>query len=385
MYKKNKSAGLLLTAMSAAILLSGCVSKKPVETNSAETVETSQNETLAESNAQPGEQKITDKNLKSEDPFVFVIERENIDDFWNSYLPEVTIQNEWIHAADAGYSIAVFGALKDDPEQGTVNMVDVDPDNRITGSRQILAPSKGGSLSVTDEETAKEFIMEAEDEHGTTYLFDYYNGFTAFKEGKGGDWEYRIKDGDSYEKLIAAAGEYIIKHDDKIRMDYDFSTAFMSTGTDEIPGYLIEDIDGDGIDELIFGENGNNPDDKGDDMWDGIVYEIYTTYNRMPVRVLKGWERSRYYFCENGMLAHEGSSGAGNSSYSYFTYGESKLNLVEAVIYDGLKDADHPWFYSTESEYDTENAEPISEERMVEIRSRYVYEHPVFIPFAEDK
>ena len=131
MYKKNKSAGLLLTAMSAAILLSGCVSKKTVETNSAETVETSQNETLAESNAQPGEQKITDKNLKFEDPFVFVIERENIDDFWNSYLPEVTIQNEWIHAADAGYSIAVFGALKDDPEQGTVNMVDVDPDYRF--------------------------------------------------------------------------------------------------------------------------------------------------------------------------------------------------------------------------------------------------------------
>ena len=66
-------------------------------------------------------------------------------------------------------------------------------EDMITGSGQILAPSKGGSLSVTDEKTFKEFIMKAEDEHGTAYLFDYYNGFTAFKEGKDGDWEYPDK------------------------------------------------------------------------------------------------------------------------------------------------------------------------------------------------
>lgn len=244
------------------LLLRGCASEKPVETNSAETAETSQNETSAESNAQPGEQKVTDK--------------------------------------------------------------------------------------------------------------------------EDGDWEYWIKDGDSYEQLIAAAREYIIKHDDQIRMEYDFSTALMSSGTYEIPGYLIEDIDGNGTDELIFGENGNNPDDTWDDMLDGVVYEIYTTYNGKPVRVLKGWERNRYYFCENGMIANEGSSGAGNSSYAYFTFEGSRLHLVEAVIYDGMKDADHPWFYSTESEYDAENAEPISEERGIEIREKYVYEHPVFIPFAEE-
>ena len=323
----------------------------------------------AESRAQPEELKLTDKNLKLVAPYTFVIDGEDIDDFWDSYLPEVTKQNEWFHATDARYR-----------EQGSVNIIDVGPDDTIISSRQILAPSKSGSLSVIDDEAAKEFIIEAEDEHGTVYLFNYYNGFTAFKEGKDGDWEYRIKDGDSYEKLIAAAREYIVKHNDKIRMDYDFSTALMSTGTYEISGYLIEDIDGNGIDELIFGENGNNPDD----MWDGIVYEIYTTYNGKPVRVLKGWERNRYFLCENGMLANEGSSGAGNSSYSYFTYEESKLHLVEAVIYDGMRDADHPWFYSTKSEYDAEDAEPISEERAMEIMDKYVYEHPVFIPFAED-
>lgn len=49
-----------------------------------------------------------------------------------------------------------------------------------------------------------------------------------------------------------------------------------------------------------------------------------------------------------------------------------------------MKDADQPWFYSTEYEYDAEDAKPISEGRAMENRDKYVYEHPVFIPFAED-
>ena len=51
-----------MTAMAAAILLSGCTSEKPVET--------SQNEISAENSAQPEEQKIIDKNLKLEVPYV---------------------------------------------------------------------------------------------------------------------------------------------------------------------------------------------------------------------------------------------------------------------------------------------------------------------------
>ena len=68
MYTKNKTAGLLLTAMAAAILLSGCASEKPMANSRTEIVETSQEKTPAESSAQPEEQKVTDKNLKLEEP-----------------------------------------------------------------------------------------------------------------------------------------------------------------------------------------------------------------------------------------------------------------------------------------------------------------------------
>ena len=46
------------------------LSEKPVEPSNAETVETSQNEISAENSAQPEEQKIIDKNLKLEVPYV---------------------------------------------------------------------------------------------------------------------------------------------------------------------------------------------------------------------------------------------------------------------------------------------------------------------------
>lgn len=192
--------------------------------------------------------------------------------------------------------------------------------------------------------------------------------------------EEETESGGYYEELIAAARECNQKKDETMLEKYDFSSVILTSRDYERLGYLIEDIDGNGIDELIFGANGTEPDDA----WDSIIYDIYTISDGELVHVLNGWERNRYYFCENGMIANEGSSGAANSSFAYFTFEESTLHLVESVICDGMKDADHPWFYSTESKYDAENAEPISEEKSVEIREKYVYEHPEFIPFAKD-
>lgn len=143
----------------------------------------------ADTSSHVPEDTIADKNLKLETPYIFIIDGKDMDDFWSSSLPEVSIQNEWIHAADAGYSIAIFGALKDDPGQGIVDIYYVDPDKTIAYSEQILAPSRGGSLSAIDVESAKEFNVEVEDELGTVYLFNFSNGFTAYKEGRSGDWQ----------------------------------------------------------------------------------------------------------------------------------------------------------------------------------------------------
>lgn len=133
---------------------------------------------------------ITDKNLTFEAPYIFVIDGVNMDDFWSGYLPDVTIQNEWFHAADDGYSIAISGALKDEPEQGTLNLISVNSDYIITDSRQIMAPFKGGSLSVLNKESPKEFNLEVKDEQGTVYLVNFYNGIAAYKNEGYDDWKY---------------------------------------------------------------------------------------------------------------------------------------------------------------------------------------------------
>lgn len=65
-------------------------------------------------------------------------------------------------------------------------------------------------------------------------------------------------------------------------------------------GYVIEDIDGDGIKELIFA----NPTTS-------LIYEVYTMDDDTPKLVLASWERSTINYCGDHYCV-EGSSGAAN-------------------------------------------------------------------------
>lgn len=189
---------------------------------------------------------------------------------------------------------------------------------------------------------------------------------------------------DYYGELIAAAKECIEGNveEEAEDEDYDFSYIIYLYGPHYGPsmglGYLIEDIDGNGTDELIFGEN-----DEPDSAWDGAIYDLYTISDGKLVHVFDGGERNIYYICENGMIANEGAGGASSSVDAYYIFEGTELRLVEAVIYDGWQDSEHPWFYSTQDAYYTENAEPISEEQARTIMEKYVYKHPKFIPFVE--
>ncbi|MBS6397202.1 MAG: hypothetical protein KH452_08640 [Clostridiales bacterium] len=188
---------------------------------------------------------------------------------------------------------------------------------------------------------------------------------------------------DYYEELIAAARECAVKNNGEKPENYDFSSVIYvkkdwDYGT---LGYLIDDIDGNGTDELIFGGNA----DESDSWFDGIIYDIYTISDGELVHVLNGWERNRYFLCENGMIANEGSGSAFESTNSYFTLEGDVLDLVEAITwtYNG-EDETWVYYYMTESEYDTENAEIISEEQADAVIEKYVYAQIAFIPFAEE-
>jgi len=183
-----------------------------------------------------------------------------------------------------------------------------------------------------------------------------------------------------YDKLIAEARDVLENFDGNYPEEEPFSSVIYQHWDYETLGYLIKDIDGNGVDELIFGANTDGWDNGS---WDGVVYDIYTIVNGEVFHVLDGWERNRYYLCENGYIANEGSSSAFESSYNYYTYSETKLTLVESVLYYSRQDEEHPWFYSTEDKPNIKNAEPISQDKATEIMNKYVHEHPQYTPFVE--
>lgn len=185
---------------------------------------------------------------------------------------------------------------------------------------------------------------------------------------------------ENYEELIAAARECAVNQNSEIQLTYDFSTALLASYNHGTLGYLKKDLDGDGTEELLIGAN----DTGADGMPCTVLYHLYTISGEEPVSVLKGWERNRYYLCENGMIANEGSSGAADSEYSYFVYQGAELKLQEAVFYDGERDKENPWFYAAEPSGDAGSAQPISEEEAEEIRNRYVYQALSLIPFEDE-
>lgn len=182
-----------------------------------------------------------------------------------------------------------------------------------------------------------------------------------------------------YDVLIAEAKNVLENFDGDYPEEEPFSSVFFQHWDYETLGYLKKDLDGNGVDELIFGANTDGWDNGS---WDGVVYDIYTIANGEVFHVLDGWERNRYYLCENGCIANEGSNSAFESSYNYYTYSGTELTLVESVIYNSLQDEENPWFYSTEKEPDIKNAEPISADKAAEIMNQYVHEHPQYTPFV---
>lgn len=139
-------------------------------------------------------------------------------------------------------------------------------------------------------------------------------------------------------------------------------------------GYAFVDIDKNGVDELIFGELSTY---KGN-----TIYNVYTFEDSSIIQVVNGWERNRYYLCENNIIANEGSGGAALSIYSYYTYSEDGLIEFENVIYDGWEDEESPWFYSVHGQ-ESKDAISITKEEALSIINGYVYLEIQFEPFIK--
>ena len=130
-------------------------------------------------------------------------------------------------------------------------------------------------------------------------------------------------------------------------------------------GYTFRDVDGNNVDELLFGE-------MIEDMTGTPLYDMYTIQNGELVHVFDGWDRNRYYLSQSGVFIQQGSDSAFHSFMSYYAYGNGNLRLMRSVIYDWNRNSSSPWFLSYTDDMDSASATPISKDEAQAIMSYYI-------------
>ena len=179
----------------------------------------------------------------------------------------------------------------------------------------------------------------------------------------------------AYDALLAEISD--LRRSGASDMQTDFSHDLLSANDYyQTPGWLLRDLDGDGIPELLLGA----------DWGDGhtVIFNIYRLDGAKAVRVVDGWNRSRWYLCADGSLANEGSSSAFESSYSYYRYTSGELQHLETLLYLDDGSGSSPWRYSVTADHyvSSDDFRSVTEAEATAVMDKYTYEPLPFTPFV---
>ena len=179
----------------------------------------------------------------------------------------------------------------------------------------------------------------------------------------------------AYDALLAEISD--LRRSGASDVQTDFSHDLLSANDYyQTPGWLLRDLDGDGIPELLLGA----------DWGDGhsVIFNIYRLDGAKAVRMVDGWNRSRWYLCTDGSLANEGSSSAFESSYSYYRYTSGELQHLETLLYLDGGSGGSPWRYSvtTDQYVSSGDFHSVTEAEATAVMDKYTHETLAFTPFV---
>ena len=110
-------------------------------------------------------------------------------------------------------------------------------------------------------------------------------------------------------------------------------------------GYLLKDMNNDGAPELLVGS-------LIDGYTGNMLFAMYETANGKPAEIIRSWARSRFYLCEDQIIYHEGSNGAGSGVNALmYLSDKNELEYSEVTILEYNYSPNAPYWLSDTYDY----------------------------------
>ena len=146
-----------------------------------------------------------------------------------------------------------------------------------------------------------------------------------------------------YGEILEAFYQAVVEGWDDVKLaEADFVEPYDLPASLEDDGFILMDLNDDGMDELIILSADYLRHSK-----ETYLTAIYALVDGKPMRVLESWTRNRHYLCADGSIYNEGSNGAAYSVYYIFDWDGREFVVREGVLsgdYEDHGETKYGWF-----------------------------------------
>ena len=237
---------------------------------------------------------------------------------WSLRENGVILQQGWYSGASAWrfYTLSDIDLIQKDVlfYVGETNQYSYGADD---DSLTPISKDKAGEIIARDENAELEVNFFVPQTFDPDEVLQYQSLLELYQKALREDWNPAVCMENGLSLMVAHRGDYY-----------------------ENLGYAMQDLDGNGIDELIITDGLN-------------IYDLYTIIQDEevgPLHLISAMERIQYYLTTDGWIYNLGSGGAAVSYYTLYSLDGRELKLLEGYMMDADTDPNNPWFY-----YDGEN------------------------------